>query len=66
MDDRLCLLVIVGSDDTGRKEALHDIWLTGARKEAHKATGGFLRRFGVKYPRATECLENDEDQELLW
>ena len=25
MDDRLCLLVIVGSDDTGRKEVLADV-----------------------------------------
>ena len=46
------------------KLALHQIWMAATRGEAHRAFGGFISTYRDKYPKATECLEKDR-QELL-
>ena len=46
------------------KEALHEIWMAETREEAYKAFTCFGETYGVKYPRAWECLEKDKDELL--
>jgi putative transposase len=46
------------------KEMLHEIYLAPSRAAADKAFDLFLRTYEAKYPKATECLEKDR-QELL-
>ena len=46
------------------KSALHQVWMAATREEAHRAFDGFLGTYRDKYPKATECLEKDR-QELL-
>ena len=43
------------------KAMLHDIWMAPTRAEAGLAFDLFLKTFGAKYPKATECLEKDRD-----
>lgn len=48
------------------KESLQDIWMAETRAEAYKAFGLFEKRYGVKYPKATECLVKDKKQMLAF
>ncbi|MBL8852871.1 MAG: transposase, partial [Planctomycetaceae bacterium] len=48
------------------KEALHEIWMAETREEAYKAFTCFGETYGVKYPRAWECLEKDKDELLAF
>jgi putative transposase len=43
---------------------LHDIWMAETRAQAIKAFDLFVATFEAKYPKATDCLENDR-QALL-
>jgi len=43
------------------KSMLHDIWMAETRAEAEKAFDLFIETFGVKYPKAVECLTRDRD-----
>ena len=43
------------------KAMLHDIWMAPTRAEADGAFDLFLKTFGAKYAKATECLEKDRD-----
>jgi putative transposase len=43
------------------KGMLHDIWMAPTRAEAEKAFDLFLSSFRSKYPKATDCLEKDQD-----
>jgi transposase-like protein len=42
------------------KTMLHDIYLAPDKASALKAYKQFMACFGVKYPKATECLEKDK------
>lgn len=46
------------------KAMLQEIWMAATKKAAQKAFGLFVETFGSKYPKATECLQKDQ-QELL-
>ena len=48
------------------KEALHEIWMAETREEAYKAFTCFGETYGVKYPKAWECLEKDKDELLAF
>ena len=43
------------------KADLQDIWMAESRAAAELACDNFLRSYGVKYPKATECLSQDRD-----
>ncbi len=48
------------------KEALHDIWMASARKEAHAAFDNTIKRFSAKYPGAMDCLAKDREELLAF
>ncbi len=48
------------------KEMLHEIYLAPSRAAADKAFDLFLRTYEAKYPKATECLEKDRQQLLVF
>lgn len=48
------------------KEALHDIWMSETKKNAHKAYDSCVARFETKYPKAIACLQKDKDQMLAF
>jgi transposase-like protein len=43
------------------KAKLHDIWQVDTREHATQAFDLFLETYQAKYPKPTECLENDRD-----
>lgn len=44
------------------KALIHEIYLSGTRKEAKEAFDHFLELYQAKYPRACECLAKDREQ----
>ena len=46
------------------KSIIHDIYLAPSKKEASIAFDRFIEEFGLKYPKATECLSKDRDDLL--
>ncbi|WP_241896498.1 transposase [Candidatus Enterovibrio escicola] len=48
------------------KESLHDIGMAETQQEAHKAFRQFEIRYGVKYPKAAECLTKDKVEMLAF
>ena len=46
------------------KEALHQIWMAATRAKAEEAFDAFVETYGLKYPKAAECLTQDP-KELL-
>ena len=45
---------------------LQNIWMAQTREEAKKAFKHFIRLYGAKYPKATECLEKDREALLAF
>jgi len=43
------------------KAMLHEIWMAETRAAGDKAFDLFLKTFGAKYPKATECLARDRE-----
>jgi len=43
------------------KAMLHDIWMAETKAEAERAFDLFVETYGVKYPKAAECLAKDRD-----
>jgi putative transposase len=43
------------------KRLLHEMYLAATRADALAAYAQFLETYGLKYPKACECLEKDED-----
>jgi transposase-like protein len=41
------------------KAALHEIWMSAKRDDAIKAFDRFIATYGVKWPRAADCLQKD-------
>jgi transposase-like protein len=50
----------------GAKDALHQIWMAETRKDANSAFDLFLATYGVKYPKACECLSKDRAELLAF
>ena len=61
---RLCLLVLIGSTEDGRKEliGIHEMYLSPTEEAALKAYNVFLKLYKTKYPRACKCLEKEKEQ----
>ena len=43
------------------KQKLHHIWMASEKDEAQKHFDDFIKIYGAKYPKATECLQKDRD-----
>ena len=41
------------------KAMLHEVWMAATREDATKAFDRFIATYGVKWPRATDCLAKD-------
>ena len=48
------------------KKGLHEIWMSEGRDHAQKAFDTFLKTYGAKYPKATECLLKDREALLAF
>ena len=48
------------------KGSLQDIWMAETRGEAYHALSLFEKRYGAKYPKATECLVKDKEEMLAF
>lgn len=48
------------------KHHIHQIWMAETKAEAEKAFDYFLKAYGAKYPKATECLEKDRGDLLTF
>jgi len=48
------------------KVALQQIWMAPGREEAYKAFDSFVAIYDSKYPKATNCLEKDQDALLAF
>ena len=44
------------------RQALHEIWQAGTKKEAQSAFDLFIRTYEPKYPKATVCLQKDREE----
>jgi transposase-like protein len=43
------------------KQKLHDIWQADSKNEAERHFDNFIQIYGVKYPKASACLEKDRN-----
>jgi transposase-like protein len=43
------------------KHDIHQIWMAETKAESEKSFDYFLKAYGAKYPKATNCLEKDRD-----
>jgi transposase-like protein len=48
------------------KKNLHEIWMSATKEDATKAFDRFIETYGVKWPRAAECLEKDRAELLAF
>ncbi len=48
------------------KQALQDIWRAATKGGAEKAFDVFLDTYGLKYPKATACLQKDREELLMF
>jgi transposase-like protein len=48
------------------KAMLHEIWMAATREDATKSFDRFIATYGVKWPRATDCLEKDRAELLAF
>ena len=48
------------------KAMLHEVWMAATREDATKAFDRFLQTYGVKWPRAADCLEKDRTELLAF
>jgi transposase-like protein len=48
------------------KAMLHEIWMAATREDAIKAFDRFLAAYGVKWPKAADCLEKDRAELLAF
>lgn len=54
------------SSQANAKDKLHNIWQAETKKEAETAFDLFIATYGVKYPKATTCLEKDREELLAF
>jgi putative transposase len=48
------------------KEMIHDIWMAETKEDAEKAFDAFVKKFSLKYQKATVCLEKDKEELLTF
>ncbi len=48
------------------KAMLHEIWMSATREDAVKTFDRFIQIYGVKWPRAADCLEKDRAELLAF
>ena len=48
------------------KAMLHEIWMSATREDATKAFDRFIEVYGIKWPRAAECLVKDRAELLAF
>ena len=48
------------------KSQLQEIWMSATRSDAYKAFDAFIKAHEVKYPKATECLQKDKEELLIF
>ena len=48
------------------KAALHEVWMSATKEDAIKAFDRFVATYGVKWPKATACLEKDRAELLAF
>jgi len=48
------------------KQDIHNIWMAESKRDANKAFGLFLDKYGVKYEQATHCLIKDREELLAF
>jgi transposase-like protein len=48
------------------KSSLQDIWMAESKESALKAYDLFDKNYGVKYPKATDCLRKDKEEMLAF
>jgi len=48
------------------KNDIHEIWMSETKKDAEKAFKSFIKTYGTKYPKATQCLEKDKEELLTF
>jgi len=54
------------SQHAAARAALHEVWMSATREHAIKAFDRFVATYGVKWPRAAECLEKDRAELLAF
>jgi transposase-like protein len=54
------------SQHAAARSALHEVWMSATRADAIKAFDRFVATYGVKWPRAAECLEKDRAELLAF
>jgi putative transposase len=54
------------SQQAAAKANLHDIWMSATKEDAIKAFDRFIATYGVKWPRASQCLEKDRAELLAF
>jgi putative transposase len=54
------------SQQPAAKSMLHEVWMSATREDAIKAFDRFIATYGVKWPRATDCLEKDRAELLAF
>ena len=54
------------SQQKAAKEHLHEIWMSATKEDATKAFDRFIETYGVKWPKAAECLEKDRAELLVF
>jgi transposase-like protein len=54
------------SQQPAAKAMLHEIWMSATREDATKAFDRFIATYGVKWPRAADCLEKDRAELLAF
>ena len=48
------------------KQVLHDIWQAETKADAEKAFEQFVETYEAKYPKATQCLQKDREELLVF
>ena len=48
------------------KSDIHEIWMSETKADAKKAFEGFIKTYGIKYPKAVQCLEKDKEELLTF
>jgi putative transposase len=48
------------------KQMLHEIWMAATKADAVKAFDTFVNKYGLKYPKAVECLQKDREELLTF
>lgn len=54
------------SEQNRGKSMLQEIWMSATKEDAYTAFDYFIKEYGEKYPKATECLLKDKEELLAF